>query len=431
MIRRMLMGLALLAAPALLSAPAAAADEIEKAGKVYKQFCSHCHGIGMVNPGNSSYDLRKFPQDDKERFLASVMQGKGDMPAWGDILLPEELEQLWLYVSTRGGKEQPGGDANGGEQAAAPPESAEAVGEQSSAAPAPAGPLETVKEGRLSACLPLDGGALSGRRAGGGAGLEWRLLAALADAAGLAPEGVWYESEQEEESDPAHEVYAMLSMGLCDLVMGEPLYEGDFGPPPAPSAAPPRWVDRPDSWRIGTFVPLRAVALSRPYRRAEMGFVMAPSAEGRDPQGFDDLSGLVVGVQQGTLGGALLGLHLPGPEKRASVMAPPGGRFLWRLETGEFDAALVDVDAWDHHRMQNRVTKLRLGSWRHAIGFNIGVAHLEENTALGAFVDARVGALLASGEIARMAAEEGATWAPPREPLVTPRLTAASLRKAF
>lgn len=72
---------------------------------LYKDFCSHCHGIDMVNPGTSSYDLRKWPTDNKAGFADSVLSGKGDMPAWGDILLSEEVDALWVYVATRGGKE--------------------------------------------------------------------------------------------------------------------------------------------------------------------------------------------------------------------------------------------------------------------------------------------------------------------------------------
>lgn len=68
----------------------------------------------MKNPGTSSYDLRKWPQDRKDEFYNSVQNGKGDMPAWGDILLPDELDVLWIYVVTRGGKEPlPEGADNG------------------------------------------------------------------------------------------------------------------------------------------------------------------------------------------------------------------------------------------------------------------------------------------------------------------------------
>lgn len=73
--------------------------------KAYEFFCSKCHGKDMVNPGTSSYDLRKWPQDNKLGFETSVLKGKGSMPAWGDVIYPEELEALWVYVATRGGTE--------------------------------------------------------------------------------------------------------------------------------------------------------------------------------------------------------------------------------------------------------------------------------------------------------------------------------------
>ena len=59
----------------------------------------------MVNPGTSSYDLRRWPVENKTGFVSSVMKGKGDMPAWGDILFPAEVDALWVYVIMRAGKE--------------------------------------------------------------------------------------------------------------------------------------------------------------------------------------------------------------------------------------------------------------------------------------------------------------------------------------
>lgn len=56
----------------------------------------------MVNAGTSSYDLRKFPRDDRDRFFTSVVRGKNSMPAWGDMLQPDEIEALWAYVRTGG-----------------------------------------------------------------------------------------------------------------------------------------------------------------------------------------------------------------------------------------------------------------------------------------------------------------------------------------
>ena len=41
-----------------------------------------------------------FPRDQRERFINSVTRGKNQMPPWGDLLKPEEIEALWAYVVT-------------------------------------------------------------------------------------------------------------------------------------------------------------------------------------------------------------------------------------------------------------------------------------------------------------------------------------------
>jgi mono/diheme cytochrome c family protein len=78
--------------------------EFAKGEALYDSICSHCHGPHMVNPGNASFDLRKFPHDDRARFFHSVRNGKNSMPPWKDVLKPDEIEALWAYVRT-GGKE--------------------------------------------------------------------------------------------------------------------------------------------------------------------------------------------------------------------------------------------------------------------------------------------------------------------------------------
>lgn len=78
----------------------AAAEPSAGQGKqLYTSFCARCHGVNMVNTG-VSFDLRTFPQHDKERFLRSVSKGLRAMPAWEGRLDTEELESLWLYVSS-------------------------------------------------------------------------------------------------------------------------------------------------------------------------------------------------------------------------------------------------------------------------------------------------------------------------------------------
>ncbi len=75
---------------------------VRQGQKTYQQFCLYCHGPNMVNTGENSYDLRRFPPDQRERFYTAVTKGTGRMPAWGDVLREEDLQALWAYVSTGG-----------------------------------------------------------------------------------------------------------------------------------------------------------------------------------------------------------------------------------------------------------------------------------------------------------------------------------------
>jgi mono/diheme cytochrome c family protein len=77
--------------------------QVAKGKTLYGSSCLHCHGINMVTPGTAAFDLREFPHDEKARFVNSVTHGKnGRMPPWGDILKPEDIDNLWAYVLTGG-----------------------------------------------------------------------------------------------------------------------------------------------------------------------------------------------------------------------------------------------------------------------------------------------------------------------------------------
>lgn len=84
------------------SEPPPSPQQFEAGSELFAQICSHCHGPRMVNPGTSSFDLRKFPHDDRTRFFNSVKNGKNAMPPWKDVLKPDEIEDVWAYVRTGG-----------------------------------------------------------------------------------------------------------------------------------------------------------------------------------------------------------------------------------------------------------------------------------------------------------------------------------------
>ena len=74
-------------------------DQIATGAELYAVNCSPCHGARMQEPG-AAFNLRKFPPDQRERFVNSVTRGKNQMPPWGDFFKPEQLEALWAYVTT-------------------------------------------------------------------------------------------------------------------------------------------------------------------------------------------------------------------------------------------------------------------------------------------------------------------------------------------
>lgn len=74
-------------------------EQIRTGAEIYARNCSPCHGARMRD-AQGAFDLRKFPPDQKSRFVTSVTKGKNTMPPWGDLFSPEELDALWAYVLT-------------------------------------------------------------------------------------------------------------------------------------------------------------------------------------------------------------------------------------------------------------------------------------------------------------------------------------------
>ena len=95
----------LAAAPAWGGDARFSAEAIDKGREQYNRVCVQCHGRNMINAGTTVFDLRRFPTDQADRFKQSVLQGKGAMPSWKESLSSEQIEWLWAYVGSRGGKE--------------------------------------------------------------------------------------------------------------------------------------------------------------------------------------------------------------------------------------------------------------------------------------------------------------------------------------
>jgi len=72
-------------------------EQIKRGADIYAGNCSPCHGSHMADP-QGAFNLRAFPHDEKSRFVASVTKGKQNMPPWGDLLKPADIDALWAYV---------------------------------------------------------------------------------------------------------------------------------------------------------------------------------------------------------------------------------------------------------------------------------------------------------------------------------------------
>ncbi|MFO1274128.1 MAG: cytochrome c [Rubrivivax sp.] len=75
----------------------------EEGRRAYTSFCVRCHGINLAVGSSAYFDLRTFPKDDKARFLNSVTNGKRQMPAWGGIVRPDQMEAIWAYIGSVNG----------------------------------------------------------------------------------------------------------------------------------------------------------------------------------------------------------------------------------------------------------------------------------------------------------------------------------------
>jgi mono/diheme cytochrome c family protein len=53
----------------------------------------------MENPP-WAIDLATISKNDRRSFVESVTNGKNNMPPWGDVLKPGDIEALWAYFST-------------------------------------------------------------------------------------------------------------------------------------------------------------------------------------------------------------------------------------------------------------------------------------------------------------------------------------------
>jgi ABC-type amino acid transport substrate-binding protein len=281
----------------------------------------------------------------------------------------------------------------------------------------------------LRVCLNENLPPASLHRGGKGSGFDMAVAEAVAQRLGRTLTVQWFESELDEDASATLEANAMLSDGKCQLVGGYPLIKHALGRPAVPTAtlpdlAGPPPADRRRRVELGELVP------SAPYRYAPLTVVVNGGVVSKRVTKLDDLKGVRLGAEAGSLPDTVLMLFADGRlvEQIHHIMA---GRdeLLGQLEQGVYDATLVDLRRFDAYRAAHPDTKIKATGYYYRIGFNMGFVGLATDAALIAHVNAAIGDITAKGELPPLAQAAGLTYLPAREPHVGGDISLSDLQR--
>jgi ABC-type amino acid transport substrate-binding protein len=278
----------------------------------------------------------------------------------------------------------------------------------------------------LRICLNENIPLYSVRSSKGGSGFDVKVAEAVAQRLGRPLVIQWFETKLEADSSLTVEANTLLSDGRCELVGGYPLIKGSLGKPQVTAAkmadfAGAKANDRRRRVSLGELVP------SRPYNRAPLVIVVNAGVT-KPINGLADLEGLRVAVEASTLADAILMGFKDGRLVNQITHLMPGRENpLPRVESGEFDATLINLRRFDVFRAQNPGANLKATGYYHRVGPNLGFVGLTTNTALIEKVDLAIAKMAESGELKPLAESSGLTYVAPREPFVAENTTIADL----
>ena len=373
-----------LAAGAFALAASAVASDYEAGRQQYQRTCAQCHGRNLVNSGVTVYDLRKFPPDQRERFLQALHHGKGNMPSFRDALDEQQMRSLWTYVRSRG--EPP------------PP---------------------------LTVCAADGNAPLSHRQKGEPRGLDVEVAKAIARELGRDLKWLFYESEYDRDRTLAQDVNALLSSGACELASGYALFASDLGAPSRATARTPDYEGaRPRRQR--PFILLQKLAATKPYYAVAMGVITRDAA--MKVESLADLQNVKLGAVSGTMPASALMLYRNGLLTPGLVTLSQRDNLLEALEAGRFEATLATLGSYDAYRLRNPETRLARASYVHPVRVNLGFVGLETNEETISGANSAIQRALADGQLGRWAQAAGATWIAPRPPDVVSGFGVQDLR---
>lgn len=271
----------------------------------------------------------------------------------------------------------------------------------------------------LRVCLDENLPPLSAHRKGTpDSGFDVALAEAIAAKLGRPLQIQWFGSKLDEDTSPALEANALLSDGRCALVGSFALTQDSLVAPGVKTAKLPDYEGKSSADRRRR-VTLGVLAPSQPYTYAPLTVILGPKARDRRIGGIADLTGLRLAIESGTLGDAILMTFDKGRLIDSITHLVPGRHdLLGALESGKFDATLLDLRRFDAHRAAHPDSKLAASGYYYPVGANRGYVGLDSDMALITAVNQALTELQAAGTMVTLAKAAGLTYLPPREPAI-------------
>jgi ABC-type amino acid transport substrate-binding protein len=249
-------------------------------------------------------------------------------------------------------------------------------------------------------------------------GFDVALAEAIAGRLGRSLNIQWFESKLDEDSSPALEANALLSDRRCSLVGSYALTKDSLVVPGIRTAKLPGFegASRDDRRRR---VSLGVLAPSQPYIYSPLTVVLGSKARDRRIGGVEDLAGLRIAIESGTLADAVLMTFGNGRLIDDITHLVPGrDDLLGALDRGDFDATLVDLRRLDAYRAARPDTKVAASEYFYPIGANRGYVGLASDPTLIVAVNKALSDLQSAGILAGLGQAAGLTYLPPREPAI-------------
>lgn len=273
-------------------------------------------------------------------------------------------------------------------------------------------------------CLSNDNAPYSAMRNGVAIGFDAAVVRAWAKETGREVKFVPFEPEVEKDAVLSHEVNALLSAGLCDMVSGFPLFQADLGVPTREKFRPPDYPGAPRK-PVRPFVALGTLVASAPYQGMALTVVQRPDAPVVKRLG--DLVGQKIGAIAGTLEGSLIAMY-DGAALVPSMVSLSQIDDSWgALESGRIDAILVPTTAMDVYRARKPSSTLQAAGVQIPLGVNIGFVALAEQATILESVNRFIGNAQQNGYLERIARESGMSWQQPATPAVSQGLSFSML----